>query len=283
MPEYLEYIKEREDLINTVPDDFVKQLEKTQNALFDESLIVIKGMDVKGANLQASAMNLKMVEQMRTDIRGWLRKNGYYESINELGKNYTKLIATSKKYYKALDLDPSFLERDLETLAQIRKNDLNFLMQRDKDVVNAVYDEVLSSVYSNSDWRQLAERLKTLQTDTILKNGNKLNGLLKKYCKTYATTAYAGFDRRIQTIKARQYNLDKFLFSGSLITDSREFCATRAGKVFSKAEINAWNFQSWNGKAKGRDVWKFLGGFNCRHILSPVTDAIAKEINAFNS
>jgi hypothetical protein len=51
------------------------------------------------------------------------------------------------------------------------------------------------------------------------------------------------------------------------------------GKVFTKKEIDSWNrMGKWNGKAEGRDVWVYLGGWNCQHLLSPVTDEFAKEL-----
>lgn len=277
--DYLKLIKSREDLISSHPAYFIQKLERIQNALYDNLLIVIKGMDVKkGAALEASKMNIEMANKLRIQMSRWLRNNGYYESITEFGKGYSALIRESKKYYKAMGLDPAFTERDLNSLASIRKNDLNFLMTRDRDVMNATYSEVLNSIYAGSDWRRLAERLKKIHTDTVLPNGQTLRGLLKKYNATYANTAFAGFDRRIQTIKARQYGLTKFLYSGSLMKDSREFCAERAGKVFSKKEIDSWQNMKWQGKAAGRNVWTFLGGFNCQHLLSPVTEEYAQKI-----
>lgn len=276
--DYLKFIKSREDLISAHPAAYIKKLERIQNALYDNLLITIKGMDVKkGAALEASKLNIEMTNKLRIQMSGWLRNNGYYESITEFGKGYTGLIRESKKYYNAMGLDAAFTERDLNSLAAVRKIDLNFLMTRDRDVLNATYNEVLNSVYAGSDWRTLAERLKGMHTDTILPNGQTLRGLLKKYNATYANTAFAGFDRRIQTIKAEQYGLTKFLYSGSLIKDSRKFCADRAGKIFTKKEIDSWQNMKWPGKASGRDVWTFLGGFNCQHLLSPITDEYAKE------
>jgi len=279
---FLNIIKEREDLVSSAPQYFVNQLEKVQNRTYNDLLAFIKELDSKkGKTLEASSFNIKRAHSLRIDIRKWLKKNGYYESLTEFGNKYNDVILKSRQYYDSMGLDGAFTARDLGTLAKLKMDDLNFLVARDKDVINLTYKEVINSIYSKSDWRGLADRLKSLHTDTVLSSGAKLNGLLKKYNSTYAFTAFSGFDRRIQTIKAEQYGMDLFYYSGSLLMDSREFCVNRVGKVFTKKEIDSWNQMGpWNGKAEGRDVWTFLGGWNCGHILSPVTEEFAEYLKA---
>ena len=274
----IKIIREREQLIDNIPGYFIKKLEKIQNRIYRELLTTVKGMDVTKNKLDNSALNIKIVNRSRLEVARWLRDSGYYEAITDFGNQYKTLIDKADSYYGEMDFNDGFLKRDLETLSKIKKNDLDFLINRDKDVINTTYDELMNSVYHKSDWRDLAERLKTIHTDTVFDNGKQLNGLLKKYAATYANTAYAAFDRRIQNIKAAQYGLKKYLFSGSLIMDSRDFCKEKVGKIFTAKEIEAWQDMTWRGKAAGRDVWIFLGGFNCRHILSPVTDEMAKQL-----
>ena len=271
-------LKQKEDLIDAVPRQFIRKLEQIQNRLYSDILSEIKGMDTKKAGkLATNNFNIRIANSLRRDISKFLKKHGYYEAITDFGKQYGDLIKLSKEYFKAMDLDPVFLDRDIETLSKIRADDLNFLASRDRDVINTVYDEVLNSIYQKKDWRELADRLRNILTDTM-ENGKPLSGLLKKYSQTYAFTGYAAFDRRIQRIKAEQYKIDKFLYSGSLIRDSREFCQERAGKIFTRKEIDSWNKLEWQGKVRGRDVWIYLGGWNCQHSLVPVTDEYAKKM-----
>lgn len=275
---YLKFIKKREKAVSDIPRYFVDKLGKIQNALWRELQITIKGMDTKGANLEVSKMNLAIADRLRRQMRVWLRDNGYYEEITKFGAGYSELINSAKGYYKEIGFDPAFTSRDLDTLAKVRKRDLDFLTSRDQDVINTTYDEVINAIYAKSDWRKLSDRLQSLHTDTVFANGKELNGLLKKYARTYAFTAFAGFDRKVQNIKAAQYGLDHFFYSGSLIKDSRDFCSARVGRVFTRQEIEAWQSMSWKGKAAGRDIWTYLGGWNCRHILSPVTKEMAEDI-----
>lgn len=279
---FLKIIKEREDLVSSAPQYFVDQLEKVQNNIYDDLLSFIKELDAKGGRtLETTDFNIKMANDLRYNIRKWLKKNGYYEALTEFGKKYNDVIIKSREYYNSMGLDGAFTARDLNTLSKIKKDDLDFLVSRDKDVINITYQECIDSIYNNKSWRILADKLKSLHTDTVLSSGAKLNGLLKKYNSTYAFTAFSAFDRRAQNIKAQQYGLDKFYYSGSLVMDSREFCVNRVGKIFTKKEIDSWNKMGrWDGKAEGRDVWTYLGGWNCQHILSPVTNEFAEYLMA---
>ena len=272
-------IKKRETLVESVPAEFVQQIENIQNAIYREMLTYAKNLEIsKAGAILNNDVNKAMTAKLRVQIRKWMRDNGYYRESTEFVKKYGDLLRGAQSYYKTMDLSPAFTDRDLATLSKLRATDLNFLHAVDENLINITYEECISSIYAKTDWRDLAARMKNLHTDTIIRYKGKtkrLNGLLKKYTNTYAFTAYASFDRQIQNIKAAEFGLDHFLYSGGLVVDSRDFCVARAGNIFTKKEIDSWQSMSWTGKAAGRDVWKFLGGFNCQHILSPVTDDYA--------
>ena len=52
----------------------------------------------------------------------------------------------------------------------------------------------------------------------------------------------------------------------------RDFCKTRAGKVFLKEDIDSWNSLHWEGKIPGSSVWDTVGGYNCRHWIVAFVD-----------
>lgn len=274
----IKIIKIREKLVDDIPAEFIKALEAAQAGLYSELLDYIKGLTTQGGKIVDLEANIQMAFRLRDQIRTWLRRHGYYQSVTDFGKQYEELLKSARGYYRALDLSGTFTSRDLETLSQIRKADINFLLQNDQRVINVTYNNLTSSIYSNKSWKNLAEDLRKLHTDTILPDGRQLNGLLKRYSATYAQTAFAAFDRKIQNVKSAQLGLDHYLFSGAPLKDSRDFCVQRKGKVFTKAEIDAWERQSWRGKAEGRSVWDYLGGWNCIDILTPITADLAEEL-----
>lgn len=276
-----EIIRRREDIVTGAADDFIAALEKAQNELLEDILAYTRKMKSSGRSIDNAPENVRLAVAMRDNIIKWLRKHGYYAAITHFGKQYEGLIRESRKYYAAMDANPIFARRDLDALSKFKQDDLAFMLNNDKRVTNLLYNELLDSVHQQRTWRDLAERLENLLTDTK-KDDKVLAGLLKKYNRTYAQTAIATFDRRIQQIKTEDLQIDRFIFSGGVLKDSRKFCVDRVGKVFTKKQVKSWNGLSWRGKMPNCDIFICLGGYNCTHILNPtmMNDREIEELKA---
>lgn len=71
-------------------------------------------------------------------------------------------------------------------------------------------------------------------------------------------------------------NISYYIYSGTVIADSRPFCAARAGKIFKKSTIEGWAKLTWDGKMAGTNsetIFSYVGGWKCRHTLWPSTKA----------
>lgn len=103
---------------------------------------------------------------------------------------------------------------------------------------------------------------------------NSLTDTLSNHIKTELNTAIAGYQRLINQQKAEELGLELFLYVGPDDKVIRPFCAARVGRAFTQAEINSWDNE------QGIPANVFLGGWNCRHHLRPITEARAKELGA---
>ena len=78
------------------------------------------------------------------------------------------------------------------------------------------------------------------------------------------------------TTVGKAEGIEKWLYLGGLVKDSRPFCVARAGKEFTTEEVLAWPAEEgyqWDGMINPTDesnIFTNLGGWACRHILSPV-------------
>ena len=88
---------------------------------------------------------------------------------------------------------------------------------------------------------------------------------------TEVTTQVDAFERTTTVIKGLDLGFELFLYVGGIIKTTRPFCRERDGKVFSWDEIRRWS----NGQVEPASV--FLGGFNCRHHLAPITEEVARD------
>lgn len=105
----------------------------------------------------------------------------------------------------------------------------------------------------------------------------------------FARDLYHEFDRAVQNEYAGQLGLTYAVYSGTEKDNTRPFCERRVNNVYSEDEILSWNSQDWKGKKPG-DVRLVLGGYNCRHTLSWISEETAnaiakrrgKEIDTYN-
>ena len=95
------------------------------------------------------------------------------------------------------------------------------------------------------------------------------------YAKGFAQDAIMNFHNQVNVKKGEDLGMTHFLYNGDLISASRPFCITRAGKTYSKQQILSWDKLSWKGKAG--PAMSERGGYNCRHHWRPVRPEWIKD------
>ena len=93
--------------------------------------------------------------------------------------------------------------------------------------------------------------------------------------RTNANDAYAQFDRNTQTTFANELGFICFIYEGGLVDNTRDFCEERNGQVFTIDEADTWSALQWKGKNKSYDPLRDMGGHNCRHHPSYISDELA--------
>lgn len=117
--------------------------------------------------------------------------------------------------------------------------------------------------------------------------------------KRFAHDIYMQYDRAYSFSLATKLKLKYFIYQGGRIETSRDFCVAHDGKVWSADE--AEKFRTWTPadgeypagyKVKQKDVNAVpsylnyegynplidLGGYNCRHFLSWISDDLAEKL-----
>jgi len=107
------------------------------------------------------------------------------------------------------------------------------------------------------------------------------------------------YDSAYSTALAEETGLKYFMYMGSLVKDSRDFCVAHAGKIFTREDAEKW--RTWTPEkgeypegyqVKQRDtsaVPSYLnypgydplldrGGYRCRHFLSWLNTSIAERM-----
>lgn len=104
-------------------------------------------------------------------------------------------------------------------------------------------------------------------------------GSISHHFRTKAKDTYAQFDRSAHVQYAEELSFRAFIYEGGTIDTTRDFCERNNGKVFLISEAESlWPSQEWSGKNESYEAMRDMGGHNCRHHPSFISDALAIQL-----
>lgn len=191
----------------------------------------------------------------------------YGTTAQEVTQEFRQHLDEYESFIKEVDVPARFTKRDRNVFEMSRSYTLNDLEQvGDKarqDIEAAVLDGILTGASFDEVEQQIRDILAGTEEDA---------GRLLSQAGRIAHDGEMQFYARMNVTAAQRGGMSRFLYAGTIVGSSRAFCIARAGRVFTREEIDAWNSHNWRGKAC--DVWVCRGGYNCRHQLLPVPDDI---------
>jgi hypothetical protein len=101
--------------------------------------------------------------------------------------------------------------------------------------------------------------------------------LLTRYVNQVSNDAlYQAESNYLQAV-SNDLELQYAFYQGTVIGDSRTFCAERAGKYYTMDEVRSWGNLKWAGQIKGTNSSNIMtnrGGYFCKHLIIPVSAAL---------
>ncbi len=128
-------------------------------------------------------------------------------------------------------------------------------------------DSTYKAISSGKGFRTFKEDLQTL----IVGDDNYQGGLQRHY-RTYAYDSYSMVDRATSNVFANELGLEAFIYGGTIVDNTREFCEKRVGKVWLVSEAKEWKDIEFQGKPKDYDPLNDLGGYNCMHSTNYISN-----------
>jgi len=262
------YIDDRLRLIETVPDAFVGSIEVLREDLIKALTRQIAQLDSIDGNLVLSEANIRNIDSVISSLDNFL-----FDSESEYIQALTKFIdgiqesSLLTNQFLGIDSNPVYKAvLDNQKFNTIKLFDKTAI---DQAIGNQIRAEISSAIAQQGNVAKTIDSIRTfIGGDAIQQPA------LTKYAKTQSLTAFASADREYVTAVGKGEGIERWLYSGSLVKDSRPFCTLRVGKVFTTKEIEAWaTEEAWAGMIAGTNasnIFSNLGGWNCRHVLTPV-------------
>lgn len=185
-----------------------------------------------------------------------------FTQFQNLGNEFTNTLA--KEIYQS-----TLVGKPFGDVVQTIRDKINGIYQaadtaKQQQLVTFIQDQKALGNMNSPDVQTAVDELKQNYGSTVTGDN------LYSYSSQIVQDALMGFDGQFAKYRADELGLTSFVYYGSIIRDSRDFCVEHANQVFTEEEARALWQQDWQGKS-GSDPFLDRGGYNCRHHWQPIS------------
>jgi hypothetical protein len=185
-----------------------------------------------------------------------------FSQFQNLATEFTNTLA--QEVYQS-----SLVGKPFADVVQTIRDKINGIYQqadtvKQQQLVDFIQKQKIAGKTNTEDFKTAVDELKQTYGSTVT------GANLAVYSSQIVQDALMGFDGQFAKYRADELGLTSFVYYGSIIRDSRDFCVEHADQVFTEEEARALWQQDWQGKS-GSDPFLDRGGYNCRHHWQPIS------------
>lgn len=240
--------------------DVARRLDQLRRALLAEMIRIMASMDgAPNGVTVSSADNLRNAAAVRQQILAALRDAGVQVVEEEIERAAAEVaaqvLATAPG---AADFAPRATAR-IETVLRGQIDQLANVWSDGADSLRLAIDR---GVVSGLDLRELTDRVTAALEMTFAQ------------AETVVNSAIMGV-QRAALLEVGEESGEPLVYAylGADDSKTRPFCAAHKDRAYTKAALDRLD----NGAGQPKPVSVFLGGYNCRHTLAPMTPEDAAE------
>jgi len=184
-----------------------------------------------------------------------------FSQFQNLATEFTNTLA--QEVYQS-----TLVGKPITEMVQTIRDKINGIYQqadtkKQKELVNFIQEQKIAGKTNTEDFKTAVDELKQSYGSTVT------GANLAVYSSQIVQDALMGFDGQFAKFRADEIGLTSYIYYGTIIRDSRDFCVEHVNKVFTEDEARELWQQEWQGKS-GSDPFLDRGGYNCRHHWQPV-------------
>jgi hypothetical protein len=272
-------LEQRLALIDSVPEQFITRAQAAERAAIREILSLLGELEVKDGRIVNSSANLAKVDRIFAASQR-VFDEPYRRAVGSFLGDIDKVHALNVQYFgsQGIEQEAKFI------LDHGKANALKVLGEGGVVALNNIRTVLDIAVTSGATVPELTRQLKMFTG-------------VSRHAKTYAVDLLTVIDRSYTTKIAEDFGFEWFWYLGGIIKDSRCFCVERHEKYYHKTEVEEWGRRPdlWAGSGKltilggvckgggrnpltnERTIFTLAGGYNCRHIIVPVSESVVPQ------
>ncbi len=298
----------RERTINNLEAQHQELLFKTLRRLEQEVVNIASELPTKTGELYSTRIAIEIRPKLQQAIEEF-----YLKPVQTFIKDYDKIAGVIVATYGKLPIPPEFkniTQADLVTIQQLKQLAFTNFQNLGNELANTLAGEVYQStlvgrsfndmvqtirekingIYQFSDNKKAQQLVEYIannpdgaEVETAIDELKQVYGRTSagdsfvKYASLLVTDSIMGFDGQLAKFRADELGLTSYLYYGSIIKDSRDFCRKHAGKVYTEEQIREiWANDTGQGRDQG-SPFIVRGGYNCRHSWQPIDPSWVDE------
>jgi hypothetical protein len=281
-----ELAEEIEKLITAANTRFAGTINTVQNQLYNKLTAILKDLELDADGyIKQNAANRKILRIAQNAFDEVIGNSNYQSAVESHLKVIPKVDALNTTYFTTIEEAFTSNKNFIRDLQKQVIRDINTYILQDGLTANVKLplNEILNTnVNTGGSFSGFNEQLRN-----FIKGNDKVEGRLLRYTKTYVSDTLFNYSRAWMEAVTVDLELEFYLYSGGLTGKgkkgggSREFCIERAGNYYHRKEIEAMAGLTWQGKNPNTtksSIFVYLGGYNCRHSVIPVSEKIVPKI-----
>lgn len=213
--------------------------------------------------LKEDAFNAELAAKLGKGYAATLRQLGYDDALATLLDGFERIVEANAGFISD-ELGASFSSPNLRSLARLAQGSMDDLIDRAGAAGPRLREIVLVGAHTNAPIADLVEKLAQAASVTL------------QQAVVEAQTQLMAFHRDGLATEAQAAGIDLYTYDGPEDAITRPFCDPLVGKIVTLQDLDDME----NGKGQPKPVSRFLGGYRCRHSLSPISLEEAQALYA---
>lgn len=282
-------IRAKIKFLESIPDDFIGQTVGSAEGALLKALVkdITDQLVVENGVILNTKANMQLVAQIDTVWAVFQSSYGYevmsahvanFQKIIHLNDDYYgEVLGRSKKFRRGRSKVAELVSRRLGINPDgslIKKGYLGGMME-DVTVKNEIKEFVMRGVVNSSGFSEFNQQFR----DRVAGLDGK-PGLLRKWYRNIGYDVYKQADGLTNLKFSEEFDLQHFVYDGTLIKTSRKFCKARVGRVFTRKQAELWkNDPDLVASPLNYNPIVDMGGYACRHMPRFITKEMALDLD----
>ena len=248
-------------LISTHQSRSIRAIRNIERDVID----LLSEAKTKGGLLLSDQVNAQFAVRTRTALTEIFAREYRDEFVRPSLTGYNDAATNISKYYKTLDLPIVFTEVDVEVIRALKAGAFTQYEVLSSRFQTELADQIYKTTLAGGRFADLVDGVRN-----SLVGIEDMRGVpMAVHSGQLAHDSLMSFDATINQKKAEDLEIESFLYFGSTVAGTRDFCRAYVGETRTREEWDRISAGDWQGKREG-DFFINRGGYQCGHQLVAV-------------